>query len=76
MHRAAWIIRVARTPEGKWRALTPVWTKYAGKRLLTERALYKGIAIARPGWPLGNRVVHLAPPSPSSCEWIELIGEQ
>ncbi|MGA7079173.1 MAG: hypothetical protein WBQ43_23170 [Terriglobales bacterium] len=30
MHRAAWIIRVAKTPEGKWRALTPVWTNTRG----------------------------------------------
>ena len=49
MHRVAWIIRVAKTPEGKWRALTPVWTKYADKKLLTERALYKGTEIATPG---------------------------
>ena len=49
MHRAAWIIRVAKTPEGKWRALTPVWSKFAGKRILTERAIYKWKEIATPG---------------------------
>jgi integrase/recombinase XerD len=72
VHRAAWVIRVARTPEGKWRALTPVWTKYAGKRLLTERALYKGIAIATPGghWEIewyedGKRKRRRAGPHPS-----------
>jgi hypothetical protein len=40
MDRNAWIIRVAKMPGGKWRALKPVWRKRAGKPLLTERALY------------------------------------
>jgi hypothetical protein len=49
MKRTAWIIRVTKTPEGKWRALKPVWSKRSGKPLLTQRALYKGAAIETPG---------------------------
>jgi len=49
VRRTAWIIRVTKTPEGKWRALKPVWSKRSGKPLLTQRALYKGTEIDTPG---------------------------
>lgn len=81
MHRSAWIIRVAKTPEGKWRALTPVWTKFAGKRLLTERAIYKGKEIATPGghfeiewYEGGKRQRRRAGPHPSQV--IKALAKQ
>jgi integrase/recombinase XerD len=49
MKRTAWIIRISKTPEGKWRALKPVWSKRFSKPLLTQRALYKGAEIETPG---------------------------
>lgn len=49
MKRTAWIIRIAKTPGGKWRALKPVWSKRFSKPLLTQRALYKGAEIDIPG---------------------------
>ena len=49
LKRTAWIIRVAKTPQGKWRALKPTWSMRSGKPLLTQRAKYKGAEIETPG---------------------------
>ena len=49
MKRTAWIIRVAKTPEGKWRAMKPVWSMRSGKPLLTQRAEYNGSQIETSG---------------------------
>jgi integrase len=49
LKRTAWIIRVAKTPEGKWRAMKPVWSMRSGKPLLTQRAKYQGAEIETPG---------------------------
>ena len=49
MKRTAWIIRVAKTPQGKWRALKPIWSMRSGKPLLTQRAIYKEAEIETPG---------------------------
>jgi integrase len=49
LKRTAWIIRVAKTAQGKWRALKPVWSMRSGKPLLTQRAEYKGAEIETPG---------------------------
>ncbi|MGP0021314.1 MAG: tyrosine-type recombinase/integrase [Candidatus Sulfotelmatobacter sp.] len=45
----AWIIRIAKTPEGKWRALKPIWSMRSGKPLLTQTCEYKGQQIDTPG---------------------------
>jgi integrase len=49
LKRSAWIIRVAKTPENKWRAMKPVWSMRSGKPLLTQRAKYQGAEIETPG---------------------------
>ncbi len=74
MKRTAWIIRIAKTPEGKWRALKPVWSKRFSKPLLTQRALYKGAEIETPGghWEIewyeaGKRQRRWTGPHPSDA---------
>ena len=49
MRRTAWIIGIGKTPEGKWRALKPIWSKRYGKPIVTQWAHYKGTEIETPG---------------------------
>lgn len=74
MKRTAWIIRIAKTPEGTWRALKPVWSKRFSKPLLTQRALYKGAEVETPGghWEIewyenGKRQRRRAGPHPADA---------